>query len=129
MKRILLIVVVFLLAGAIYAQQAGSLPNSSQTKQSAQQYASQAKTNSNQFEATLADLNARNVSNKDLETFNRLRAEIDQLEARINAEQNKLKTSLDRGHKAPKTSLDRIEQLIKQHQGKIAELDAFVSKT
>ena len=128
MKRVLFVVVVFLLAGAIYAQQSGAgLPSSSQTRQKAQQYSTQAKSNSSKFESDLADLNARNSGNKDLDTFNRLKAEIDQLETRINSEQIKIKASLDTGKKAPQASLDRIDRLIKQHQEKIAELDAFIA--
>jgi len=127
MKRIFLVAVVLLLAGALYAQQPGALPSSSQTKQNAQQYSTQAKSNSSQFESGLADLNARNTSNKDLETYNRLRGEISQLESLINTEQNKVGANLDRGQKASKASLDRIDRLIKQHQAKIAELDAFIA--
>ncbi|MCL2243818.1 MAG: DASH complex subunit SPC34 [Treponema sp.] len=129
MKRILMVAVIFLLVGVLYAQQsgAGALPNSAQTRQTAQQYSTQAKSNSSQFETDLETLNARNVSNKDLETFNRLKAEIDQLESRINAEKAKVQANLDTGAKAPKASLERIDRLIKQHQAKIEELDAFIS--
>ena len=129
MKRILLAVVIFLLVGAMYAQQAGTepLPNSSQTRQNAQQVSSQAKSNSSQFASGLAELTARNVSNRDLENFNRLRTEIDQLETRINTEQNRVRANLERGQIITNASLDRIDSLIKQHQEKIAELDAFIS--
>ena len=129
MKRILLAVVIFILAGAMYAQQAGTepLPNSSQTRQNAQQVSSQAKSNSSQFASGLAELTARNVSNRDLENFNRLRTEIDQLETRINTEQNRVRANLERGQIITNASLDRIDSLIKQHQEKIAELDAFIS--
>ena len=129
MKRILLVAVIFFLVGAIYAQQAGTgaLPSSSQTKQNAQQYSTQAKSNSSQFESAFADINARNMSNKDLDTFNRIKAEIDQLESRITAEQAKVRASLDTGARAPKASIERIDRLIKQHHAKIEELDAFIS--
>jgi len=129
MKRVLLAVVVFILAGALYAQQAstGSIPNSSQTKQTAQQFSSQAKNNSSQFETGLADLTARNTSNKDLETFNRIKREIDDLESKINEEQIKIRSSLDRGQMTTQKVLDRLDRMIKQHKEKIAELDSFVS--
>jgi len=131
MKRILFVVVVFLLAGALYAQQArtGNHPSSSQTKQDAQQYSTQAKSRSSQFEADLAELLARNVSNKDLETFNRIKSEIEELESKIGEEKNKIITDLDKGHVATTTSLNRVDRLIKQHQTKIKELDTFISGT
>ena len=130
MKRILLVAVVFLLAGAMYAQQAGdgTLPNSSQIRDTARQYSSQAKTNSSQFESVLSALTARNTSNNDLDTYNRIRSEIDYLESRIVAEENRVKVTLDRGQRITNTSLERIDGLIKQHQAKIAELDAFISR-
>ena len=128
MKRIFL-VTIFLLAGIMaYAQQAAqgaTLPTSSQTKQTAQQYSSQAKTNSTQFEATLADLIARNTSNKDAETFVRLKNEIDQLESAINAEEVRIRANLDNGKKLSPDVMTRIERLIEQHKAKIQELDAY----
>ena len=129
MKRILLAVAILVLAGAVYAQQSDAepLPNSSQTKQNAQQFSSQAKSNASQFATGLADLTARNTSNKDLENFNRLKSEIDQLETKINTEQGRVKANLDKGQVITPASLNRIDSLIKQHQEKIAELDAFIS--
>ena len=127
MKRILFVTLVFLLAGVLFAQQGGTLPSSSQTRQTAQQYSTQAKSHSSDFESGLADLIARNAGNRDLETFTRLKTEIEQLETLISTEQNRVASVLDSGNKVPKASLDRIDRLIKQHQAKIAELDAFVS--
>jgi len=129
MKRIHLAIIIFLLAGAVYAQQssAEALPNSSQTKENAQKYSTQAKSNSSQFETDLADLNARNVSNKDLDNFNRLKTEIEQLESKINDEKTKIKANLEKGNLTTNASLDRVDRLIKQHKDKIAELDAFIS--
>ena len=129
MKRILLATIVLLLAGiTVYAQQAGGgLPTSSQTKQTEQQYSSQSKSNSSQFETTFADLNARNVSNKDAETFNRLKNEIDRLEASITAEQTRIGNNLDAGKRMPPELFNRLQRLIERHKAKIAELDAFVS--
>jgi len=129
MKRILLVAVVFLLAGVLFAQQTGggSLPSSSQVKDTARQFSSQAKTNSSQFQSTLAELTARNTGNKDLETFNRLKAEIEHLESRINTEEGRVRGSLEKGQRLTNTSLERIDSLIQLHQAKVAELDAFIS--
>jgi len=129
MKRILLVAVVFLLAGVLFAQQAsgGALPSSSEVKENARQLSGQAKSNSSQFQSTLADLTARNTGNKDLETFNRLKAEITNLESRIGAEEERVRITLDRGQRISNNSLNRIDSLIQLHQAKVAELDAFIS--
>jgi DNA anti-recombination protein RmuC len=129
MKRIILATVILLLTCMmVYAQQAqGGLPSSSQTRQTAQQYLSQARTNSTQFESILADLTARNTSNRDLENFNRLRADIDRLEASINIEQSRLNTNLASGRRVDPEMLNRIQRLIDQHKAKLAELEAFIS--
>ena len=129
MKRILLTIVILLVAGSfVYSQQAGSsLPTSAQTKQNAQQYLGQAKTNASQFESSLSELNARNVSNKDLATFNRLRSEIDKLEEQIKKEETQMGTTLDRGSKVSAEALNRIQRLVDQHKEKTAELESFIS--
>jgi uncharacterized protein (UPF0333 family) len=131
MKRCFL--AILLLSGivAAYAQQSSngaSLPTSAQTKQSAQQYVSQAKSNSSQFESTLEALRASNASNKDTATYNRLKSEIDNLEASINAEQAKIKTALDSSSKLSSESFKRVDQLIEKHKAKTAELEAFVAQ-
>ena len=129
MKRILLIAVVLLMVGiAVYAQQGGAEPpTSSQTKQNAQQYLNQAKSNLKEFEDTLADLKDRNGSNKDSYTFNRLKNEIDRIEATISSEEKSVRGSLDRGTKVNSQVIDRIENFINQHREKVDELEAFVS--
>jgi FMN-dependent NADH-azoreductase len=122
-------IVVLLFVGVMVHAQAGgaTLPSSSETRQTAQQFLSQAKTNSSQFESTLADLTARNVSNKDLEAFTRLRNEINQLESLINNEQARANNTLQGGSRFDGELLNRIQRLIDQHKAKIAELEAFVS--
>ena len=129
MKRILLATLILLVMGiTVYAQQGGSsLPSSSETKQNAQQYLSQAKTNSSQFESTLADLNARNVGNKDLDAFTRLRTEIDRLESMIKTEQARVEANLGSGNKLDNELFNRIQRLIDQHKSKIAELEVFIA--
>ena len=127
MKRILLTIVILLVAGAfVYAQQASNPPSSAQTKQTAQQYLGQARTNSSEFEATLNDLRARNTSNKDAATFNRLKTEIDRLEQMIVREETQMGSTLDRGTKVSTESLERIQRLHDQHKAKMAELEAFI---
>jgi hypothetical protein len=130
MKRIILAAVILLFTCImVYAQQAqgGSPPSSSQTRQTSQQYLSQARSNSTQFESMLADLTARNAGNRDMETFNRIKAEIDRLEASINIEESRMRTNLDNGRKVDPEMLNRIQRLIDQHKAKLAELESFIS--
>ena len=128
MKRILLATMILLLVcGMVFAQQAGGPPTSSQTKQTAQQLSTQAKTNASQFDTTLADLFARNTSNKDAETFNRLRNEITRLENSISAEQTRIRELLDNGRRLSPELLERVQRLMDQHKAKVAELDAFIA--
>jgi hypothetical protein len=130
MKRIILAaVILFFACIMVYAQQAQGTtpPSSSQTRQTAQQYLSQARTNSSQFESMLADLTARNAGNRDMETFNRIKAEIERLEASINIEESRMRTNLDNGRKVDPEMLNRIQRLIDQHKAKLAELEAFIS--
>ena len=128
MKKFLLTIVILFVAGSfvLYAQQA-SPPSSAQTKQNAQQYLGQGKTNSSQFETTLNDLIARNKSNKDAATYNRLRSEIDRLEEQIKKEETQMGVSLDRGTKVSADSLNKIQRLVDQHKAKLAELESFIS--
>ena len=127
MKRILLTIVILLVAGAfVYAQQTSSPLSSAQTKQTAQQYLGQARTNNQEYGATLDDLRARNTSNKDAATFNRLKSEIDRLEQMIVREETQMGATLDRGTKVSTESLDRIQRLHDQHKAKMAELEAFI---
>ena len=129
MKRILLITVLLVMAATVmYAQQANSeRPTSQQTKQEAKQYLDQAQQNAKGYEDTLADLKTRNGSNKDSYTFNRLKNEIDRIEATINSEEKSIRSSLDKGTKVNKEVMDRIERFVGQHKEKVDELDAFVS--
>ena len=127
MKRVLLTIVVLLVAGSFVNGQQAGLPTSAQTKQSAQQSLSQSKTNGSQFESTLNDLMARNGSNVDAYNYNRLMAEINDLESRITAEETRVGNSLDRGTKVSPELLDRIQRLIDQHKAKMAELESFIS--
>ena len=130
MKQFLLAIVVLLLAGTVvFAQQAGGgPPSSSETRQNAQQFLNQGRTNASQFESTLDDLNARNTSNRDAATYNRLRSEISRLENSINTEQAKVRASLDSGVKVSAELLGRIQRLIDQHKAKTDELEAFTSQ-
>jgi hypothetical protein len=124
-KRISLITIILLMVSvAVFAQQAGP-PQSAETKQSAQQTLTQGRTNSTQFESTLADLKSRNTSNLDADTYNRLKNELDLLESQINVEQTRIRTRLDRGTKVNPAMFDRVQRLIDQHKAKLAELEKF----
>jgi len=130
MKRTLLVTIMLLFVGIIvFAQQAGgsSLPTSTQTKQSAQQTLSEAKTNSSQFETTLNALRTQNTSNNDADAYRRLKAQIEQLEARITREQARIQAALDQGQKIAGSTLDEIQRLIDQHKSAMAEMERFVS--
>ena len=125
MKQFLLAIVVLLLIGTVaYAQQ----QTSSQITQDARQFLNQGQSNSSDFETMLADLNASNTSNRDALTFNRLRTEIERLEASINSEETRIKASLDNGVRVTPEMFNRVERLINQHKAKLEELEAFVNR-
>ena len=127
MKKIFLATVVFLAAGIMVYAQASNLPTTSQVRQDAQQYLTQARTNSSQFESTVNEQNTQSQSNKDSDTFNRFKAQIDRLEANIKSEQERLDLSLSNGKRANVSSMKRIQQLIEQHKAKMDELEAFIA--
>ena len=128
MKRISLIAIMLLVISmAVFAQSAGGPPQTAEVMQNAQQTLSQGRTNSSQFESTLADLKARNTSNLDADTYNRLKNEIEQLEFQINVEQTRIRSRLDRGTKVNLAMFDRVQRLIDQHKAKLTELERFSS--
>jgi hypothetical protein len=127
MKRILLAVALVLAVSiAVFAQET-NIPTSAQTKENATQYLNQAKSNSQDFDSILADLRARNVSNADLYTFNRLKGEIEALEAQIKAEERQIANSLNKKLKLNDASFGKMENLIAQHKAKQDELQEFIS--
>ena len=129
MKRILLAAVILFVAGtAIYAQQAGSPPpTTEQTRQSAQQFISSGKSKSSQFDTFLDDFKTRNTSNDNASNFRRLSYEADQLESRINREGAIINSILSNGNQASDVRLDRYEHLVKQYKWKLAEMENFIS--
>ena len=128
MKRISLITIILLVISmAVFAQQAGGPPQTSETMQAAQQTLTQGRTNSSQFESTLNDLKTRNTSNLNADTYNRLKSELDQLEFQINAEQTRIRARLDKGTKVNPAMFDRVQRLMDQHKAKLAELERFTS--
>jgi peptidoglycan hydrolase CwlO-like protein len=127
-KRISLVTIILLVISvAVFAQQAGGPPQTAEVMSSAQQTLSQGKTNSSQFESTLADLKARNTSNLNADTYNRLKSEIEQLEFQINVEQTRIRSRLDRGTKVNPAMFDRVQRLIDQHKAKLDELERFTA--
>jgi uncharacterized small protein (DUF1192 family) len=132
MKRIFMVVILLATGIAVFAQQdtrTTNRPSSQQTRDSAKQYLEQAKNASQKYDATQADLNARNVGNEDERRFNQLRSEIERLEAAIVAEQNKISATLERGVKVSRETLDNVARLLDQHKQKLAELESFTSGT
>jgi len=130
MKRTLLVTIMLLFVGIIvFAQQSSgsSLPTSVQTKQNAQQTLTTAKTNSSQFESTLSSLRTQNMSNSDADAYRRLKAQIEQLEARINREEARIQAALDQGQKVAASTMDEIQKLIDQHKSAMAEMERFIS--
>jgi molecular chaperone GrpE (heat shock protein) len=113
----------------VFAQQAGgsSLPTSTQTKQNAQQTLNDAKASSTQFESTLSALRLQNLSNSEADTYKRLKAQIEQLEARILREQARIQAALDQGQKIATSTLDEIQKLIDQHKSAMAEMERFIA--
>jgi hypothetical protein len=131
MKRVFFAIAIFLTAGIlVFAQQTGSQgtsnrPTSAQTKENANQFLNQGRTNSTEFDAVLADLNARNRANSDSRNFIKLRTDIENLESAIRSEENKIGASLEKGLQIRQETLDRVSSLIEQHKAKLAELEAF----
>ena len=133
MKRVCLTIVFLFTAGImVFAQMTPldptSRPTSAQTTETARGTLDQARSNATQFDSSQAELIARNTSNNDRQTYERLNAEIARLAANINSEQNRLANSLDRGIRVNPEAFDRIQQLIDQHKAKVAELEAFTSR-
>jgi len=132
MKRTLLVTIMLLFAGiVVFAQQAGasssSLPTSAQTKQSAQQSLTEAKTNSSQFESTLDSLKTQITSNNNAATYRRLKGDIDRLEAQIKNAQANIQSEINMGHSVNARYIDELQQLIDKHKAATAELEAFAS--
>jgi len=125
MKRIFLAVALVLAVGiAVFAQE---IPTSAQTKENATQYLNQAKSNSQDFDTLLADLRARNVSNADLLAFNKLKGEIEAIEAQIRAEEKTISNSLNKKVKLTDAAFGKLENLLAQHKAKQEELQQFIS--
>jgi predicted nucleic acid-binding Zn-ribbon protein len=131
MKRTLFVTIMLLTIGMmVYAQQqagGSSLPTTADTKQSAQQVLSQAKTNSSQFETILASLREQNTSNGDADAYRKLKLNIDQLELRIKKEQTQIQALLDKGQKVSPTMIDDIQRLIDQHKAAMTEMENFIA--
>jgi len=129
-KRTLLVTIMLLFAGLIvYAQQAsGAAQSAAQIKQNAQQTVTQAKTNSSQFQSTMDNLNAQNAGSIDGVSYDRLKAQIDQLEANIKKEQASMQLLLDQGKKVSSMVVDKIQRLIEQHKAAIADMERFIAK-
>jgi len=131
MKRTFLItIMLFFAVLAVYAQQTGgsSQQSSAQVKQTAQQTLTQGKTNFTQFQSTLDSLKAQNEGNDDAATYRRLKAQIDELEARINKEQAQMQSRLNQGSKLSSSVVNQIQRLIDQYEAALAELEKFIAK-
>jgi hypothetical protein len=124
-----MILVLIMIGAMAYAQQTERAPNptSAQVRQNAQQFLTQTRTNMAQFESNLDGFRAGSTSNRDAITFNRLKAEIENLESMITSEENRLRLVIDRGVNISQVMLNRLEGLISQHKEKTAELEAFIS--
>ena len=129
MKRILWVAAVFFVFNVVaYAQSAQPL-SSAEIRQNAQQLLTQVRTNHSQFESTQADLNARNRSNTDAATLQRLRNELSRLEGWINREHSSIASSLDTGNLVSSELLDRVQRFIEQHTTALGNLEEFISQS
>ena len=128
MKRGFLTIIVFIMASIMVYAQTTSRPTTSEIRQEAQQYLQQVRTNSSQFDSKMEDQMMRNTDNRDMDTLNRLRAEIDQLAASITADQNRIDADLNSGKRANLATIRRVQQLLEHYKNKMAELEAFVAK-
>jgi cob(I)alamin adenosyltransferase len=130
MKRTILVTIMLLFAGlTVYAQQTGTTAvSSAQIKQNAQQTLTQAKSNSSQFESTMDALNALNGGNIDAGLYEKLKAQIDRLEAEIKNEQTDMQARLDKGTRVSSFMVDKIQRMIDQYNAAIADLERFVAR-
>jgi len=128
MKRGFLTIVVLIMVSIMVYAQATSPPTGSQIRQEAQQYLQQVRTTSSQFDTTMTDQTTRDIDNKNMNTLNRLRTEIERLAASINAVQHSIDAELNRGQRANESSIKRVQLLIEQYKKKMAELEAFIEK-
>ena len=133
MKKILLAAIVLLAIGVMaYSQQSqqrsSGSSGSNQTKQNAQKLLDESKSNNSEFQDTLEELKELNGSNRDSYTYNRLKREIEYIEATIVSEEKSIRASLDKGTKVNSEVIGRIESFINQHTAKIEELEDFVNK-
>ena len=128
MKRGFLTFVVLVIVSIVVYAQAASPMTGSQIRQEAQQYLQQVRTNSSQFDTTLTDQATRDIDNKNMNTLNRLRAEIEKLAASINTAQNNIDADLGRGLRANQSTVKRVQQLIEKYKENMVELEAFVEQ-
>ena len=128
MKRGFLTIVVLIMVTIMVYAQTASPPTGSQIRQEAQQYLQQVRTTSSQFDSTLADQTTRDIDNKNMNTLNRLRTEIERLAASINVAQSSIDAELNRGLRANESTVKRVQQLIEQYKKKMAELEAFIER-
>ena len=129
MKKIFLITLIFLgFAVFVYAQQADR-PTSAETRQEAQQFLTEARSNSTAFDSTLADFRTRSTSNEDAATFNRLRNEIQSLENLISQQERRISAALRGGSKVSNHDLQQLERMIQNHKSVQAELEAFIARS
>jgi type VI protein secretion system component VasK len=128
MKRSFLAIVVLIMVSVTVCAQTASPPTGSQIRQEAQQYLQQVRTTSSQFDTTLTDQTTRDIDNKNMNTLNRLRTEIERLAASITAAQKNIDADLNRGLRANQSTVKRVQQLIEQYKVKMAELEAFIEQ-
>ena len=128
MKRSFLAIVVFIVVSVTVYAQTASPPTGSQIRQEAQQYLQQVRTTSSQFDSTLTDQTTRDIDNKNMNTLNRLKAEIEKLATSINAAQKSIDADLNRGLRANKSVVKRVQELLEQYKKKMAELEAFIEE-
>ena len=128
MRKALLAVLLFAIGMTLFAQQTGvwdGRPTSEQTRDTANRFLAETRSNSSDFESLQADLQARNKSNNDNIRFFELKREIQELERSITTEQRNASISLNRGMPVEQNTLDRIQRLIDQHKSKLGELESL----
>ena len=124
MKRILIVIIILLVAGtAVFAQKAGG-----PTRENMEEYYNQANENASEYESMLDDLKSRNSTSGDIAAFNRLKAEIDRLESRINTESGNITATHDKGNRVNSEIINSLERLISQHKARVEELEKLLSK-
>jgi len=130
MKRIFVVVILFTVSIAVFAQQTNRIsdrPASDQIKEDMKEYLEQGKSRASQLDSKQDELKTRNAGIDDERHFNQLKAEIEKLEVSILTEQYKISTAIEKGSKVSRDTFDNVQRMLNKHKDKLVELEIFTS--